>query len=85
MSTQDSNDQNGSDCTDNKHVSREELQLKLELSKLDIVKLRNRVAMLEQNIGLRSDVVETEDVSESLDRRRMEIVDKLQSVEGDDE
>lgn len=81
MSSYNSSDQNGSGCIEHEHVSREELKLRFELAKLDIVELRRRVADLEGRS--RSDWGSND--APTVKEVRESIRDELRSLESDDE
>lgn len=80
MSLYESRSQDSIDCTaDEQPASREELQLRFELAKLDIVELRQRVAELEGQSSCDLEDHDIPTVSEVRERLRSE----LQSLEAE--
>lgn len=82
MSTEDSNDQNGIDCTANEHISCEELKLRFELAKLDNVRLRRRMTRLEDLLNVKHGV-ETDWFKEQEDKVRERLQAAREKREGD--
>lgn len=82
MSTYDSTNQNGIDCSDEDEqpASHEELALRLRLEELKRTQLRRRLATLEEKVD-----VEPDDVTDKMAAMEDDLIDALDELEADDE